>query len=47
MPQNHTDDKSALVQVTVWCRPEKNIACANVDPDLCRRLVSLGVNEFS
>ena len=36
-----TDDKSTLVQVMAWCRQ------ANVDPDLCRHVASLGPNELS
>ena len=37
MPLDLTDDKSTLVQVITW---------ANVDPDLCRHMVSLGHNEL-
>ena len=40
MPQDITDDKSTLVQVMAWCRQ------ANVDPDLCRQMASLGFNEL-
>ena len=41
-----TDDKSAMVQGMVWCRQEKSIAWANVDPDLCRHMASLGHSEL-
>ena len=37
-----TDDQSTLVQVMVWCRQ----AWANVGPDLCRHMASLGHNEL-
>ena len=40
MPQNGTNEKSTLVQVMAWCH-HKNITWANVDPDLCRHIVSL------
>ena len=36
-----TDDEVNIVQVMAWCRQ------ANVDPDLCRHMVSLGHNEFN
>ena len=38
MPQDLTDDKSALVQV---------ITRANGDPDLCHHMASLGLNELT
>ena len=41
MPLDLTDDKSTLVQVMAWCRQ------ANVDPDLCRQMASLGLNELT
>ena len=47
MPQDLTDDKSALVQVMAWCRQAQAITWANVDPDLCRQMASLGLNEFT
>ena len=40
MPLDLTGDKSTLVQVMAWFRQ------ANVDPDLCRQMASLGLNEF-
>ena len=46
MPLNSTDDKSTMVQVMAWCRQAQAIAWANVDPDLCRHMVSLGPNEL-
>ena len=39
MPLDFTDDLSTLVQVMA-------ITWANVDPDLCRHMVSLGHNEL-
>ena len=42
MPLDLTDDKSTLVQVMAWCRQAKT----NVDPDLCRHMASLGLNEL-
>ena len=41
MPLDLTDDKSTLVQVMAWCHQ------ANVDPDLCCHMVSLGHNELT
>ena len=41
MPLDLTDEKSTLVQAMAWCRQ------ANVDPDLCRQMASLGLNELS
>ena len=42
-----TDGKSTLVQVMAWCRQAQAITWANVDPDLCRHMVSLGHNELN
>ena len=41
-----TDDQSTLVQVMAWCRQQQAITWANVDPDLCRHMASLGRNEL-
>ena len=41
MPQNLTNEKSTLVNVMA-CLQGKYIALANVDPDLCRYMASLG-----
>ena len=38
IPQNPFDDESTLVQ--------QAIAWVNVDPDLCRHIASLDLNEF-
>ena len=46
MPQDLSDDKSALVQVMAWYRRQQAITWANVDPDLCHHMVSLGPNEL-
>ena len=46
MPQDLTDDQSTLVQVMAWCRHQA-ITWANVDPDLCRQMASLGLNELT
>ena len=40
-------DKSTLVQVTAWCVWQQAITWANVNPDLCRYMVSLGHNVLS
>ena len=40
-----TDDKSTLIQVMAWCRQAIN--WANIDPDLCRHMASLGPNELT
>ena len=40
-----SDDKSTLVQVMVWCR--QAITWANVEPDPCRHMASLGHNELT
>ena len=41
-----TDDKSTMVQVMVGAVRQQPITWANVDPDLCRYMVSLGHNEL-
>ena len=42
-----TEDKSTLVQeVMAWCLRQQAIAWANVDPDLCHHMASLGHNEL-
>ena len=47
MPQDLTDDKSTLVQVMAWCRPETCHYLTQCWPDLQRRhMVSLGPNEL-
>ena len=46
MPQNIFDDKLKMVQVMAWCRRLGPITWANVDPDLCRHLVSPGVKLY-
>ena len=46
MPLDLTDDKSTLVQVMAWCRQAASHTWANVDPDLCRQMASLGLNEL-
>ena len=46
MSLNLTDDKSTLVQVMVGAVRQQAITWANVYPDLCRHMVSLGLNEF-
>ena len=42
MPLDLTDDKSTLVQVMAW---QQAITWANVDPDLCRQMTSLGLHD--
>ena len=37
MPLNLTDEKSTLVRVMAWCR--------QFDPDLCRQMASLNLND--
>ena len=39
-------EKSTLVQVMAWCGQAEAITSANVDPDLCRHMASLGHNEL-
>ena len=46
MSLDFTDDQSTLVQVMAWCRQATTITWANVDPDLCHHMVSLGHNEL-
>ena len=46
MPQDLSDDISALVQVMAWYRRQQAITWANVDPDICHHMVSLGPNEL-
>ena len=40
-----TDDKSTLVQVMAGAWRHQAITWANVDPDLCRHMVSIGHSE--
>ena len=47
MPQNLTNKKSTLVQVMVWCRQATSLTWANVDPDLCHHMASLGHTELN
>ena len=48
MAPDFTDDQSTLVQVMAWCRQAtSHYTWANVDPDLCRHMVSLGHNELN
>ena len=42
-----SDDMSTLVQVMAWCLRQQAITWANVDPDLCRYMASLGHNKSS
>ena len=46
MPQDLTDDESTLVQGMAWCHQamQQAITWANVDPDLCYHMASLGHN---
>ena len=44
MPQNPKDEMSTPVRVMVWQAP--SLTSANVDPDLCRHMASLGHNDF-
>ena len=41
-----TDDKSILGQVMLGAVRQQAITWANVDPDLCRHMVSLGPNDW-
>ena len=43
MPQNITHEKSTYVQTMAWCR---QATWANINPDLCCYMVSLGHNEL-
>ena len=47
MPIDLTDGKSILVQVMLGAIRQQAITWANVDPDLCRHMASLGLNELS
>ena len=43
MPQDLTDDKSALLQVMAWChQAASHYLQVNVDPILCHHIASLG-----
>ena len=45
MPRDLTDDESALIRAMTWCRQTTgNNALANVDPVLCRHMLSLHHN---
>ena len=44
MPLDLTDDVSILVHVMAWCRQATSRTWANVDPNLCRHMVSPGHN---
>ena len=46
MPLDLTDDRSTLVQVMAWCHQATSHYLTNVDPDLCRHMASLGLNEL-
>ena len=46
MPLDHTDDKSTLVQECLGAVRQQTVTRANIDPDLCRHLGSLGHNEL-
>ena len=43
---NLTGDKSTLVQVIVYAIRQHTITRANVDPDLCCQMASLGHNKL-
>ena len=45
MPMDLTDDKSTLVQVMLGAVMQQAVTWANVDPDLCLQMASLGLNE--
>ena len=47
MSRDLSEDKSTLVQVRAWCGHQQAITWANVDPDLCRHMASLGHNELT
>ena len=48
MPQDLTDDKSTLVQVMACgAVRQQAITWANIDRDLCRQMLSLGLNELN
>ena len=46
VPLDLTDDKSTLVQVLAWCNQATSHTWANVHPDLCHQMASLGLNEL-
>ena len=46
MSLDFTDDQSMLVQVLLCAVKQQAITWANVDPDLCCHMMSLGQNEF-
>ena len=46
MPQNPTDDKSALVQVMIWCRQATSHYLSQFDPHLCCHMALLVFNEL-
>ena len=46
VPLDLTYDKSTLVQVLAWCHQAISHTWANVDPDLCHQMASLGLNEL-
>ena len=47
MSLDFTDDQSTLVQVMAWAVRQQAITWANVDPDLCCHMASLGPSELS
>ena len=47
LSQDFTYDISTLVQVMAWCRQATTITWANVVPDHCRHMPSLGLNEIN
>ena len=47
IPQDFTDDWSILVQVMVGAARQQAITWANIDPDFCCHMVSLGHNELT
>ena len=46
MLQNITDNYLRLVQVMAWYLRQQAIIWANVDPDLCHLMASLGNNDL-
>ena len=47
MPLDLTDENSTLVQVMACAIRQQAITWANVDPDLCHQMASLGLNELN
>ena len=47
MSLDFIDDQSTLVQVMAWCRQATSHYLSNVDPDLCRHMVSLAHDELT